>query len=951
MVFAKLHVVIAFLLISEFAIAQKCGVGDEFHEMLKHGNDNSRIASISPVNGILYIPITIHQVRRSNGTYSKNSSLEPFYHSLVSLNRIFSEVHIQFYVNGNIDYVDNDAYLKPTLNGVANQQLITNHKNANTANVWIFDGWSDATSTVGYAGPSGVQLADLAERTVIHEFGHFFTLAHTFDYANGVERVARTGGNCATAGDGICDTEADPSDLSSSQVIGGAFTFANCKMTSNTRDLNNAVYTPPFDNFMSYYNNTCGFKFSPQQFDRMVASIPVYHSAYNEMQGAGIAGAPSALNIVSNIGYDEISWTNSSGSIATLVEYSKDGGTTWDVMNGTTNNQTKLLLSNVFVGKNYSFRARHLNSIAYSATITYSPTYAHAMVPLTSYASSTSLYAIAGVQILNTSLNNQSNVHSMYSLNTYNQTPTLFIGGSNTLTLKLAKDSEGAYFAGYFFVYLDENRDGDFDDAGELKYQELQTTGYPTAPSVPLVISAQASAGYTRMRVRRFGQNTNFSPSLMYNNSETEDYLVQLIKDVPPTSLVGTYNQSNNSIGLTWIDNTNDYNYVIERSKDGITFSIINTTITTTPKTYVDLDIIPNQQYSYRIKHLNGAVYTSTIDVFTNNNMDLKYCTPVTNVPCNDFGISEFAIPSIGFVNNTEGDCGFSGSGYSDAFSTKTINLTAGSSYNYTVENIIDDFPSDWRYLKMYLDVNQNGQFDETSEVLINFNVTLSDFPPASFSVPSSAINGHTRLRLRNYIFSISNACSSASYGETEDYKVVISGGKEALVINPMITNVTKNQIAISWSPALSTNPTGYRLKISTDGITYSNTVTLNSSQTSYTYSGLTSDKKYFIQIVALGTTPSEPRTIWTQTLSQTTAVTGEEIDKNTAYAYPNPVSGILTIKANGTVSLVNSYGQVMRNEIVSETGYWDMNGFAAGIYFLYIQNEDQTQVLKIIKQ
>jgi hypothetical protein len=1037
-IFAKLQVLL-FLFISQSLIAQNCGVGNEFHEVLKQYNSSTRIQSISPVNGILYIPITIHQVRHTNGTYSKNSSLEPFFHSLVSLNRVFSEVHIQFYVNKNIDYIDNDTYLYPAYNSVAHKQLITNYKNSTTVNVWILDGWSDVTS-IGYGGPGGVQLADLTERTVIHEFGHFFTLIHTFDFENGIEKVARTGGNCATAGDGICDTHADPYGLSTSQIIGDVLEHKNCEVISNTKDLSNAMYTPPFDNFMSYYNNACGLKFTPQQFDRMLTSIPVYHSGYNEMQGAGIAGAPTALNIISNVGYAEISWTNSAVSIGTLIEYSKDGGTTWEVMNGVTNNQNKLLLSNVFVGVNYLFRGRHLNSIAYSTSINYSPSNSHPFIPIILAGAPDDFSSIGGVAITNTNLNNQTNLQENYSFNTYTPTPTLFIGGRFNLNLKVKTidDNNGGSSSGptYMFVYLDENGDGDFDDIGEVKYQENDFFSSRVL-NIPILISSQATPGYKRLRIRSFAQYANSSPTGMYRQGETEDYLIQfvndvaftsiatvhnqsnktieltwadntnaynyiiersidgvnfsavkittvstpklyvdtdialgqkyfyrikhvngalyssigeqLVKDIAPTSVAGVYTQSNKTIELTWEDHTNAYNYVIERSIDGINYSIIKTTTTSTPKVYVDTDVIPNQQYSYRIKHATGTIYSSIVDVMTNEtNSVLTYCAPISYLGCDLFELTEFAIPSIGFVNNTAGNCGFTSDGYSDFYPTKTINLTAGDSYPYTMKNNDNNV---WHDFNMYLDINHNGIF-ESSEALVNFHTEGTDTPYGAgpFIVPASAMNGHTRLRLRNYVFVDSDPCTEGIYGETEDYKVLISGGKEGIVINPVITNVAANQLTLSWSPKTGTNPTGYTLKISTDGITYSNAITLTSNQTSYTYTGLLSDQRYFIQVVASGLIASDPKTVWTNTLPLITA-TIDGVQKNTITAYPNPVSGILTIKAYGTASLVNSYGQIIKNENIEEAAYWDMNGFASGIYFLYIQNEDQKQVLKIIKQ
>ncbi|WP_018341972.1 GEVED domain-containing protein [Cytophaga aurantiaca] len=954
LIFAKLQVVLLFLLISRSSIAQNCGVGDEFHEVLKQYNTNLRTTSISPVNGILYIPITIHQVRHTNGTFSKNNSLEPFYHSLISLNRVFSEVHIQFYVNKNIDYIDNDAYLLPTLDGAVNQQLITNYKNANTANVWILDGWSDSQAD-GKAGPGGVQLAGLSERTVIHEFGHFFTLMHTFDTVNGVEKVARTGGNCATAGDGLCDTHADPYGLTTSQIIGNVVTYKNCTVTSNTRDLNNEVYTPPFDNFMSYYDNECGLKFTPQQYDRMVASIPIYHSAYTEMQGAGIAGAPSALNIVSNVGYSEIAWTNNSGSIGTIVEYSTDGGTSWSVMNGVNSTSTKTVLSNIFVGKTYLFRARHLNSITYSANITYTPTISHPFIPIVVVSKPTDFYSIGGVSITNTNLDNQTNIQEDYTIHAYSPVPNFFIGGSFNLNLKIKTIDHGGGNIGvgatYMFVYLDENGDGDFDDIGEVKYQETQSA-YPLTLTIPVSISSQATTGYKRLRIRSFSQYANPNPYAMYAYGETEDYILNVIADSPSISaLTAQFNTSNQTVALAWTDLINNYNYVIERSSDGINFTAIKTTTSSLPSTFIDTDVAPNTQYAYRVKHVGGALYSPIADVFSND-YPLKYCTPLSSNGCSGTGgtgIDEFAIPSISFVNNSTDNCGFSGGGYSNEYPNKTIALSAGQNYSFTVKN---NYFGGVNFFDLYLDINQNGTF-ETSERLVN-NIasgTTWAYKNGTFTVPASSLNGATKLRIRSYANSIDGACGSSAYGETEDYKVIISGGTEVPVINPVITNVTQNSISVSWASAASPLPLGYKIQISTDGIVYSIPVNLSTSQTSYTFAGLVANSKYFIQIISAGATTSATKKLWTQTLSLTTAIADEEITKNVAYVYPNPVSGILTIKANGVASLFNSVGQAIRSEFISESGYWDMNGLASGVYFLHIQNENQTQVLKIIKQ
>ncbi|NUQ64838.1 MAG: hypothetical protein HUU20_20435, partial [Pirellulales bacterium] len=75
-------------------------------------------------------------------------------------------------------------------------------------------------------------------RTFAHEMGHFFSLQHTFE-GNGTELV--NGTNCTTAGDGLCDTPADPyiptEPLSS-------YVDDNCVFISPKTDANGEYYNP-----------------------------------------------------------------------------------------------------------------------------------------------------------------------------------------------------------------------------------------------------------------------------------------------------------------------------------------------------------------------------------------------------------------------------------------------------------------------------------------------------------------------------------------------------------------------------------------------------------------------------------------------------------------------------------------------------------------------------------
>ncbi len=91
-------------------------------------------------------------------------------------------------------------------------------------------------------------------RALAHELGHFLGLKNTFE-GSGSELV--DGSNCATAGDGICDTPADP------YVPGEPLEFyvqPPCRFISPKRDAAGNYYNPDLGNIMSYYRcDTCGF--------------------------------------------------------------------------------------------------------------------------------------------------------------------------------------------------------------------------------------------------------------------------------------------------------------------------------------------------------------------------------------------------------------------------------------------------------------------------------------------------------------------------------------------------------------------------------------------------------------------------------------------------------------------------------------------------------------------
>ncbi|SET90929.1 M4 family metallopeptidase [Hymenobacter actinosclerus] len=125
----------------------------------------------------------------------------------------------------------------------------------------------------------------------------------------------------------------------------------------------------------------------------------------------------------------------------------------------------------------------------------------------------------------------------------------------------------------------------------------------------------------------------------------------------------------------------------------------------------------------------------------------------------------------LGSINRTSGADGgyYNGTASSTSIaagSSQTINISAGFASTAYTEN--------WR---VYIDYNQDGDFSDAGETVVSGSSASSATLSATFTVPSTARSGATRMRVVLSDNAATTSCGSFSYGETEDYTVNISGG------------------------------------------------------------------------------------------------------------------------------------------------------------------------------
>ena len=142
-----------------------------------------------------------------------------------------------------------------------------------------------------------------------------------------------------------------------------------------------------------------------------------------------------------------------------------------------------------------------------------------------------------------------------------------------------------------------------------------------------------------------------------------------------------------------------------------------------------------------------------------------QYCIPAGNDPSLDF-VDSFQVGTD--INNPPTTLG-----YSDFTATTFTTLKRTLNYPVTIiKNSTDD-----QGVAVWIDYNQDGDFDDAGELVVNFAQDFVASFSGSFTVPVTALTGTTRMRvLLEYQFSpgVGDACRQFIFGETEDYTVEI---------------------------------------------------------------------------------------------------------------------------------------------------------------------------------
>jgi hypothetical protein len=166
--------------------------------------------------------------------------------------------------------------------------------------------------------------------------------------------------------------------------------------------------------------------------------------------------------------------------------------------------------------------------------------------------------------------------------------------------------------------------------------------------------------------------------------------------------------------------------------------------------------------------------YTLTVSVVGNSTSAAPYCEAPNSVGCGNGTITNVTLGATALNNSST--CSNNGSGYPyinyPATGATTATVQAGNSYTLGVTTDGGQIVSVW------VDWNQNLVFDASEWTQITTSSTGGVANTITLAVPSTALAGNTRIRIRSRAAGSPNGsadpCSTFGSGETEDYTLTV---------------------------------------------------------------------------------------------------------------------------------------------------------------------------------
>ncbi len=370
-----------------------------------------------------------------------------------------------------------------------------------------------------------------------------------------------------------------------------------------------------------------------------------------------------------------------------------------------------------------------------------------------------------------------------------------------------------------------------------------------------------------------------------------------------PTELIAT-DITNTSVTLSWTASTDNVGVTAYDVYQG---NAIVTTVTETSASITGLTSNTTYQFSVRAKDAAGneSEASNIVNATTTGN-DVTYCTANSNNASEEY----IGRVQIGDIDKTSAG---SSSGYND-FTTESTNLSKGVANTIIITPIWVEIIYHETY-SVWIDYNQDGDFEDAGEQVWTQTPTQTAPVSGSFTVPTGATEGITRMRVIMRYKNSSYPCGSFNYGEVEDYTVVIDNTGDDNNIDKICDGIPE------WTYSET-----YEIG---DQVVYFNHLFIKTS-TGWKYLGSCGAANH--------------NDVKTPPLSNTMKI---EI-------YPNPVSENLTVSLNTTkktayYEILDLLGKTISKNTFTST--INVSNLEQGIYILKVYDGNSSSSVRFLKE
>ncbi|MFA5647299.1 MAG: C25 family cysteine peptidase [Bacteroidales bacterium] len=338
---------------------------------------------------------------------------------------------------------------------------------------------------------------------------------------------------------------------------------------------------------------------------------------------------------------------------------------------------------------------------------------------------------------------------------------TISVSAGSDYAITLTPGHASSAYAEYWKIWIDLNGDADFDDPGELVFDAGAAS--KTAVNGTITIPAGTVPKTTRMRVS-MKYNGAQTACETFGYGEVEDYTVVIAGSTSdtqaPTTPTGLTASSitSSSAQLSWNASTDNVGVT---GYDVYMGGTLQGTVATNSANVTGLSA--GTSYSFYVKAKDAAGNTSGASntySLTTTGGTLTYCTSKGATSYEWIDLVE-----LNQISNTTSANG----GYGN-FTNHTATVARGASQTIFFSAGFKG-SSYTEYWHVWIDWNQNGIFDANERMVYGSSSSAARLS-SSFTVPSNALLGTTRMRVTMKYNAAATACETFGYGEVEDYTI-----------------------------------------------------------------------------------------------------------------------------------------------------------------------------------